>query len=102
MSQFGSLKACWLSCALHLLHSMHSNISVGQLGVITAHDARKADLGCGTNLYMWDHRRVTELDDKLARRAGCSVAGKNQLENKRCSLSFHMNPLCLVSEECNG
>lgn len=41
MSQFGSLKACWLSCALHLLHSMHSNISVGQLGVITAHSAAR-------------------------------------------------------------
>lgn len=67
MSQFGSLKACWLSCALHLLHSMHSNISVGQLGVITAHGARKADLGYGTNLYMWDHRRVTELDEKMAK-----------------------------------
>lgn len=67
MSQFGSLKACWLSCALHLLHSMHSNISVGQLGVITAHGARMADLGCGTNLHMWDHQRVTELDEKMAK-----------------------------------
>lgn len=41
MSQFGSLNTYWLSCALHLLHSMHSNISVGQLGVITANGAAR-------------------------------------------------------------
>lgn len=84
VSQIGSSKACWLSWGLHLLHSVHTNTSVGQLGVIIAHGTARLiwvvgqiyTSGVGGGLQNWVRSRWQRLASHIVAKKITSPGGK--------------------------